>query len=305
MTTALREPGAGASIGALFGVLFLVQVIILFTVGIHASLRLLSDRNDVRLEILPAATLTDIAKLRNDLRGQPYVDDVVYVTREQAYEHQRQRDPELIRFLEEFHIQNPFPETIAVRIKHLQDFRLLTQFLQQSIYAATINPNFLSHTTDQQDQVEKLLAATETLRSFLLLIVVLVTLVLLFVIIELVGRRALLRSEEILVQQLVGATTFTILLPFSIEVLCLMFLALILSFTLIGFALYGIPIVLPSFAAGGLFAQWVEVFWQTLITLLPWMMLMEVIVLPLLAVGGAFFGLWSRLHRPTLSSSRV
>ncbi len=302
LTSALREPGWGASIGALFGVLFIIQVLILFTLGIHSAMSLLRERTDVRLEIIDGASLTNIATLRSNLAKEPYVEDVVFVSREEAFEKQRIRDPQLIAFLEKFAIQNPFPDTMGVRLKHLEDYGTLRQFLNDPVYRDTVNPNFLSQSTDQEDQIHKLIAATLAIRSFLIVTVALITLVLLFVIIELVGRRALLRSEEILVQTLVGATPLTILIPFCIEVLLLMFIALLLAGGFLAGVLYAIPAFLPSFSATGLFAPWTRMFQYTLFMLGPWIAALEIILLPVLALIGSFFGLWTRLKKPTLSS---
>jgi cell division transport system permease protein len=302
LKSALHEPGWGASIGALFGVLFIIQVLILFTLGIHSAMALLRDRTDVRLEIRDEATLTQIADLRNSLAIEPYVEEVVFISSEDAFEKERIRDPELITFLEKFGIKNPFPNTMGVRLKHLEDYKLLRQFLNRPEYSNTVDSNFLSQSTDQEDQIHKLIAATLAIRSFLIVTVVLITLVLLFVIIELVGRRALLRSEEILVQTLVGATPITILTPFCTEVLLLMSIALLLAGILLGGVLYSLPFFLPSFAETGLFAPWVRMFQYMLFVVGPWIAIGEVIVLPLLALLGSFLGLWTRLKKPTLSS---
>ncbi|MBP9774032.1 MAG: permease-like cell division protein FtsX [Candidatus Peribacteraceae bacterium] len=303
LQTAIREEGWGASVGSLFGVLFLAQVLVLLVIGAHSGLTLLREQTDIRLEILDNASIVQIQDLISNIKSLPYVEEVVYITREEAYNKQKLRDPTLISFLQKFGIQNPFPETVGVRLKTLDDYKRFMLFLQQPVFAKTMNPKFLSEATDQEKQVYRLLDIVTSARLFLFLVVGLLLVVLVFVIIELVRRRAVLRREELFVEQLVGATPLAILVPFCIEVFALLLVALVLSLIFVTGFIYLLPSIVPSLAVGGLFGPWAEEVMRTLVSFAPLLTLAEIIVLPVVASLGTFFALWPKIRSARLTFS--
>ncbi len=301
----MRGDGLSTSIGSLSGVLFFAQIILLLTLGAHAQLTLLREQTDVRLEVLETDLPDRIGRiggLVNALQREPYVEDVLYVTRSQAYERMKSRDPELIAFLEEFDIQNPFPETIGIRLKNLEDYQNLVLFLRRPEFEGVVDPDFL-RVTDQEYQVRNIYNATVAARSFLLAVIAILTVVLVFVLIELVRRRVVLRREEILIQQLVGATPLTILLPFGMEILVLLLAGLALSLVAIGAVILLAPLLVPALQNGDVFGPWVAEMKRLLSQVFPWIVLIEVLLLPFFAFLGSFFGLMPRMRRPTLSMS--
>ena len=80
------------------------------------------------------------------------MEDVVYITREEAH-NKKSRDPTLISFLQKLVFKTRFPETVGVRLKTLDDYKRFMLFLQQPVFAKTMNPKFLSEATDQEKQI--------------------------------------------------------------------------------------------------------------------------------------------------------
>jgi cell division transport system permease protein len=300
LKTAVREEGWGASIGSLFGVLVIAQVVVLLVVGVHAGLTQLREQTDIRLEILETAEDVQIQDLMQNIQSLSYVQDVVYVTREQALERQKLRDPQLIEFLTKFGIANPFPETMGVRLKTLNDYPKFLTFIQQAVFAKTVNPKFLSQTTDQETQVYRLLGVIDSARAVLLLFIGLLMVVLIFVVVELVRRRALLKQEELFVEQLVGAAPLAILVPFWTEILALLVVAYTLSLILITGCLFVLPTLVPALGPDGLFAAWGQTSKLTLMAWLPWLLPLEILMLPLIAAFGTFLALRPKLTMSTL-----
>lgn len=300
LLSTLREPGWGTSVASLFGVLFLAQMLILHLVGAHAGLTLLRERTDIRLEILESASDVQIQDFIQNARSLPYVEDIVYVTREQAYERERKRDPELLAFLTKFGIDNPFPETVGIRLASLDDYPKLLTFLEQPVFARTVNPAFLSQTTDQQTQVYRLIDVIGSARMLLVLEVAILVLVLVFITIELVQRRAIFRREELYVEQLVGATPLAILIPFCIEILVLLLVSLVLSLAFAAVWLVATPTLLPELSATGLFSAWSSTAISTLLHGMPWIVLGEIVCLLVVSLLGTLFGLLPRLKMQTL-----
>lgn len=300
LISAIREEGWGFSVGSLFGVLVLAQVLLLLVLGVNSGLTLLREQTDLRLEILETATPVQIQDLIQGTRALPYVEEVIYITRQEAYERQRKRDPQLIAFLQKFGIENPFPETLGVRLASLNDYDRFTAFLKQPAFASTVNPTFLSETTDQETQIYRLLEVIVSVRLILFAIVGLLLTVLVFIIIELVRRRALLRREELFVEQLVGATPLAILIPFCTEILTLLLLAFFLSVLFAGACVYVLPMLIPSLQPDGVFAVWSSAVIDSLLQSMTWIIIAELILLPVLAALGTFIALWPRLKNSRL-----
>lgn len=297
----VREPGWGTALGSLFGVLFLGQVLLLLVFGVQGGLRLLEEQTDLRLQILDSATDSQIQDLFQNIRALPSVADVVYITREQAYERQKQRDPELVTFLEKFGIENPFPETIGVRLKHLTDFSGFVQFLRQPVFTKVVNPEFLSRTTDQQEQAYRLIEAVRSGEYILFFVVILLLVAILFVVIELVRRRVLNKREELFVEQLVGADRLAILVPFCTEMMCLLGVSLLLSMILAGGLLFLLPVFLPSLGPSGLFGVWGIATTHELLSSLLWLVPLEIFATMVLAIVGTVLALRSQMSMHMLS----
>lgn len=295
VTSAVREEGWGVSVGSLFGVLFLAQVLVLLVIGVHAGLTLLREETDIRLEVLDGSTDVQLQDFIQALAAQPYVQNVVHITKQQAYEDQRKRDPQLIGFLQKFGIDNPFADTVGVRLRTLDDYPRLVTFLRQPLYAHTIDPKFLSQKTDQEAQIYKLLDIVTSARAFLLFVIGLLVVVLVFIIVELVRRRALQRREELFVEQLVGATPLAILIPFCVEIFALLLLALLLSVVVAAGCIVLLPIVMPSLAPSGIFALWGATVAETIFRLLPVLLCTEFLALPIASSLGTFLALWPKL----------
>lgn len=298
-----REEGWGTAIGSLFGLFLLLQVIILLSVGVQGGLQLLRERTDLRLQIRPTASDPQIQDLIQNIRNLPYVEDVIYITREQAYERAKKRDPTLVEFLIKFGIDNPFPDTLGVQLVRLQDFRLFLDFLRQPVFSAAVDPKFLTDTTDQKEQVDQLLQLVASARTILAFVIGFASIVLLFVVVELIRRRALMKRQELFVEQLVGASRADILLPFMVEMGVLLFIALLASLLTSVALLFLLPFFLPILGASGGFAPWVAasgtVFWHWL----PWLLIGETSSVVLLSVLATLIAFKSQLKAELLPTA--
>lgn len=281
-----RERGWGTAVGSLFGVLLLGQLLLMLVFGVQAGINMLREQTDLRLEILESATDSQIQDLFQNIRTLPYVEDAVYVTREQAYEREKLRDPQLIEFLSKFGIENPFPETMGVRLKNLEDYPAFVEFIRQPVFTKVVNPAFLSQTTDQEQQVVRLTDVVSAARAALIVIVGVLIVVMLFVVVELVRRRVAAKREEILVEELVGADRMAIVLPFATEMCCLLGIALLLSIICTGIVAWVLPMVVPALASGGMFGVWTAATRSLSIVALPWVLLIEIAIV----IGLSFVG---------------
>ena len=199
-------------------------------------------------------------------------------------------------------MENPFPDTVAVTLAALSDYDAFAAFVKKPDWKNVVDPAFLSHATDQEAQAHEMLGATRAGETLIIVFLLFVAGILLFVLMELARRRALARSEEILVERLVGADDATVLLPFVVESTLLLLCALTISVLLLGFFLiFLLPVLVPALASGGIFGTLHD---ETAALLLRYSLpifFLEVLLSPVMAYLGAWLGLRPQLKSPQLS----
>jgi|GEM_PF-424698 len=291
LTQIIREAGWLHGFLVLLGLLILVQLTFLFGSGMQAGLSLLRQSTDLRLTIQPGATDASVQGMIQELQQQSYIDTVLFITKEQALERQRKRDPELIEFLGTFGLQNPFPDTLGIRLKSLDAYPALKELLRKPVYTAVVDPAFLSEATNQEQTLERITEAVSGSRILLLFIAGVMSLVLFSTIVELVTRRAGSRSQDLFVERLMGGSRMHLGLPFLFEIGALLLMALLCSLVFITLLALLLPVVIPVLRSGGLFASWGEALGATFFSSLPLMIGVELLLLALLATVGTFLAL--------------
>jgi len=291
ITQIIREAGWMHGFLALLGLLTLCQITVLFGTGMEAGLVLLRERTDLRLTIQPGATDASIQGLIQELKMQPYIDDVLFITKEQALDRQRRRDPELIEFLQTFGLENPFPDTLGIRLATIDAYPELKEFLRSPVYASVVDPSFLSAATDQETTLARVAEAIGGSRLLLLFVGGVMALVLLSTIIELVTRRASSRSQDLFVERLMGGSRVHLGLPFLMEIGVLLLIAMIVSIAFIALLVLTLPLFVPVLREGGLFAPWGDAMRMTFFSALPATIILELLLLALLAFIGTVLAL--------------
>lgn len=290
----LRDRKSGMTFVALLSVVLLLQFLLLAFLGVRGVSTLLVTNGDLRIEVLPSAVDRDVQQLYAALRELPYVHSVVYIPKENAYERERERDPELIAFLEKFKLQNPFPDTFSLTLVTLRHYGALRSFLERPDWKSVVHPSFLSTVRGQEQRVRGLLQVTRSvgvLTGFFLLLSVSV---LLLVLVELVERRSQRRAREVELEELLGASATDTVAPFVTEMTAFLLVALVVA-SLIALVAYA---VLPWFSSA--FAQGSFLALRRELTHLLWafglpLLFLEILLVPVLATGGVLLGL--RLHR--------
>ncbi len=106
---------------------------------------------------------------------------------------------------------------------------------------------------------------------------------------------ALGRRDELFVEQLVGASRYTILLPFFVEVLVLLALALFLSLVVAGIVVFFLPSMLPILSPSGMFGTWVQTSKHLLWSYSIMVFFIEILFVFLLAFLGTSFAFKDQL----------
>lgn len=295
-----REGGWLTTASALLGIVALAQIFLIVAFGVQGIQHLLRSQMDLRLEIKDTATDQQIQEFFSAVRQLPSVEDALYLTKEQAYERERTRDPELVKFLEDFKLQNPFPDTFAVTLKSLDDYEAFASFAKEPQWQGVVDPAFLSKATDQEAQVHELIQVARSGRSIALFFLVLIGVLLLTVLMELVRRRALARAEEIIVERLVGANELAVLIPFATEAAALLLISFVVAVGIVVAMVLFLPSFVPALSEQGVFSGLrLEVINLLRAYGLP-LLLAELLTIPALAFAGAWLGM-----RPQMRTSKL
>lgn len=291
MRTLLRERGFAMSVGALLGIAVIVQLLLLGSMSLRGVVTLLKSRTDLLLELQEGVADADIRSLFAEIQSLPSVEEVTYITREQAFETVRRRNPDFVSFLEQYEIENPFHDTIAVTLHDLEDYDAFAAFIRSSQWSAVIDPSFLTKQTEQEAQIRQMLSLVRAGSSLILIVLALTAGVLIAVLMELVRKRALLRSEEILVERLSGAHTLSIVAPFVTEATVLLALSFLGSIALLTAFLFLLPALVPALQSGGAFDAVRGEMLASIAQGAPWLLLLEILAIPTVAFLGAWMGI--------------
>ncbi len=295
MLTLSRDRGWLMGFLAMTGVFLLAQIVVLVLIGLQAASVLLTDGGAIRLEILESAPEQSLQEFLVAAKDQPAVERVEYVTREQAYERERTRSPDLIGFLEQFAIENPFPDTASVSLSSLDAYDDFAEFVRKPEWSRVVDASSLSSIGDQEREVREMRSVAGAVQALTGFMGVLLLLTCVAVVTEYVRRRATARADEIVVERVAGAQDTAILLPFiaesSILLLCAGAVAGVIVLALFLLA----PAFVPALGMGGMLAGFgaeaQRLFW---ISVLP-LILLEVIAVVLLACLGSWLAVRSVL----------
>jgi cell division protein FtsX len=293
-----RDNSWGTTLTLLTAILFLVQLLVIAVLGVSAVNGLLSSRAALRLEVLSTAGTQDVQNFFATVRSRPEVAAVAYVTKQQAYDEQRKTDPDLVAFLDQYKLDNPFPDTFVVTLSSLSLYGSFRQFLEQPQWKTIINPSFLSQTTDQERQVESLLQISTAIRSVTFFFLFVAFVVLLFLVLEMVSRTVQERGRELFLESVLGASALSMLLPIMAGMAILLITAVILATVLALVFALALPFFIPSLAAEAPFSAFSSEIQPLLLTVFPWIVLLELCVMPLLAYVGAFIGAGRKIESP-------
>jgi cell division transport system permease protein len=218
---ATRSLGRNAvpSFAAMASVLVTVLVLGVFIPIVQATT---GAANEVREKVLVDVYLktdaqkADIDRLGARLREDtPYVGSVQFVSKEQAYEQERKRNPEAYELLG----SNPLPDTFRVtpsspgEVEKLRDALAPTAANGQR---AAIDPA-IDEVKNRRDDTQKILTATRVVKLSMGALAVLLVLASILLIANTIRLSLFARRREVEVMKLVGATDWFIRWPFIIE----------------------------------------------------------------------------------------
>src|SRR4051794_17414505 len=194
--------------------------------------------NEVRSKVLLDVYLKTGAKPRDAERvkaliaRQPHVKDVQFVSKRQAYERERRRNPEAYALLG----SNPLPDTFRVTPDDPDKIDAIRNALspQAPSGARTAVDPAIDEVKNRRDETNKILTATRVVKLTMALLAVLLVLASVLLVSNTIRLSLFSRRREVEVMKLVGATDWFIRWPFVIEGVFLGFLGGIGALALLG-----------------------------------------------------------------------
>ena len=178
--------------------------------GLLAGLEFTEKKVNVVADLYDNVTPRQIEDLRTKVAEMPEVDEVVFVSREDALDRFRenrraQGEEDLTRFLD----TNPFHQSLEIA---LTDAALYSKVYDRLVLEPTVQL-----VKNQQDLVERVLTVTNFLRTAGGVILAVIGVIVLFIIVNTIRLAVTARAEEIDIMRLVGASDAFIRWPFVFE----------------------------------------------------------------------------------------
>ena len=166
-------------------------------------------RDRVLVDVYVANNSTDaqVAELEQELAATPNVERVEFISKEEALEKERERNPEAYDLLG----SNPLPDLFRLYPDDPDQVAAIAQRLKDQQLAA------VDDVRDREDDTEKILEATGFVKALTAMLAVLLVLASVALVANTIRLSIFARRREVEVMKLVGATNWFIRWPFVIE----------------------------------------------------------------------------------------
>jgi cell division transport system permease protein len=225
---------------------FVFNLVLALTYASDSVLHSLGKKVDIRVETLSTAELYSVQTLVSRLKGLPEVDQVLFVSKDDALKSFGQKYPNVLQFLDRNNLNNPLPNVIRVVGRNVDSNNTIVQFLELPEFAQVVNQDKLKNDSDQKNRNEKILNITQFIREIGFWLNLVFALVAVLIIFNSININIHTHRYEINIMRLVGAKTAFIrggflfegmlyaVLAFSVSLLFSQLTLLYLSKNLIG-----------------------------------------------------------------------
>ncbi len=207
------------SFAALASVLVTVLVLGVFIPIVQATSGAASEvraRVIVDVYLKPNAQDTDAERVRRTLtEDTPYVGRVEYVSKEEAYEAEKRRNPEAYELLG----SNPLPDTFRITPDEPENVGALRDALMNEAAAGGRTPidPAIEEVRNRREDTDKILSATRVVKLTTAVLSILLIVASILLVANTIRLSLFSRRREVEVMRLVGATNWFISWPFVLE----------------------------------------------------------------------------------------
>lgn len=196
--------------------LLVITVLLMVNVIANAVLENLENKIDISVYFKLETPEQDILVVKSQLEELKEVEDVAYVSQEEAlikFKEKHKDNPILLQSLEELDI-NPLEASLNIRARETSQYASINQFLESVYYQELIDKvNYMQN----KEVIEKLSKIITDVKTVGLGVTLLLTLIVFLVTFNAIRLAIYSSREEINVMRLVGASNWFIRGPFIVE----------------------------------------------------------------------------------------
>jgi cell division transport system permease protein len=201
---------AAPSLAATVTVLLTALVLGIFIPIVQATTGTANEvRGRVLVDVYVANDATDsqVAQLEDELAATPNVERVEFISKEEALEKERERNPEAYQLLG----SNPLPDLFRLHPDDPDNVTAIADRLKSEDLAA------VDEVRNREDETDKILEATGFVKALTAMLAALLVLASVALVANTIRLSIFARRREVEVMKLVGATNWFIRWPFVIE----------------------------------------------------------------------------------------
>jgi len=204
------QRNAAPSLAATVTVLLTAVVLGIFIPIVQATTGTANEvRGRVLVDVYVAndATDSEVAELEDELAATPSVERVEFISKEEALENERERNPEAYQLLG----RNPLPDLFRLHPDDPDNVTAIADRLRGEDLAA------VDEVRNREDDTDKILEATGFVKALTAMLAALLVLASVALVANTIRLSIFARRREVEVMKLVGATNWFIRWPFVIE----------------------------------------------------------------------------------------
>ncbi len=217
-----------ASIVTVSATLFIFGIFLIVAQTVNLGVESIESKVEIKAYLSDDITSTEQDNVKNILTSIEGVKEVIYESKEEAFEKFKERLGENNSILKGFsESRNPLPNSYVITLDETQAALLVEE--------ALTNVRGVEDVGNERETVEKIISLAQMIRTIGIVIFVILVLVSLFLISNTIKLTVYSRRREIGIMKFVGATNWFIRLPFIIEGMIMGLIGGILSVVVIYF----------------------------------------------------------------------
>lgn len=263
-----------ASISAVMITLLILGVFLILALNVNYMAKTIENQVEIRVFLDVLADKPAIDQVEKEIRKLPQVNTIAFISKEEGLKQFKESLGEKAYLFAGLEKENPLPDSFVVKTKQPQETSTAAKQIEQIQYVSGVNYG--------AGTVEKLFAATATIRNVGIVFIVGLGFTAMFLIANTIKLTIVARRREIEIMKLVGATNWFIRWPFFVEGLLMGIIGALVPVILLGISYFYLLDTMQTNITLALFK------------LLPLFPLVYQVALALLAIG-AFIGIWGSL----------
>lgn len=225
-----------ASIGSVTSTLVILGIILIMVLNVNnLAVMLKEEFDEVEVFIAEDATEAQIEKLKDDLNNIEGIAEMKFKTKEEALATMQEQWDDKSYLLEDLE-ENPFPDSIILRVDNLQNSENVVESIEDIKYKQTEEDvSVIEDIKYFRDIVQRMLTISNLVRNGGLIVIAILILISIFIISNTIKITVAARKKEISIMKYVGATNGFIRGPFIVEGVLLGIIGSLVSIALIGY----------------------------------------------------------------------